>query len=158
MTLQLADRSQVYPEGNIEDVLGKVDKFIFPMDFIMLDFEADKKVSIILGRPFLATWKTLIDVQKGELTMRVNDQQVTFNMLDAMKSPGEIEDCNFITIVDFVVVERLHSWCSKEEINVVTFEELDGEEHGAANIAWSGEKQPFRIVEQIQQRELTPDQ
>ncbi|KAH9667508.1 hypothetical protein KPL70_021064 [Citrus sinensis] len=75
-----------------------------------------------------------------------------------VKSPDEIEDCNFISVVDFVVVERLHSCCSKEEINVVTFEELNDEDRGAANIAWSGEKQLFRIDEQIQQRELTPDQ
>ena len=60
--------------------------------------------------------------------------------------------------MDFVVAERLHGYCSKEEINAVTFEELDDEDCGAANIAWSGEKQPFRIDEQIQQRELTPDQ
>ncbi|KAH9771738.1 hypothetical protein KPL71_012802 [Citrus sinensis] len=158
VTLQLADRSHAYPEGKIEDVLVKVDKFIFLVDFIVLDFEADKEVPIILERPFLATGKTLIDVQKGELTMRVNDQQVTFNVLDAMKSPDEIEDCNFISAVDFIIAERLHSCCSKEEINVVTIEELDDEDHGAANIAWSGEKQPFRINEQIQQRELTPDQ
>ncbi|XP_024043254.1 uncharacterized protein LOC112099949 [Citrus clementina] len=64
VTLQLADRSHAYPEGKIEDVLVKVDKFIFPVDFIVLDFEADKEVPIILGRLFLATEKTLIDVQK----------------------------------------------------------------------------------------------
>ena len=57
--------------------------------------------------------------------MRVNDQHVTFNVLDAMKSSDEIEDCNFISVVDFVVKERLHNCCSKKEINVVTFEELD---------------------------------
>ena len=90
--------------------------------------------------------------------MRVNDQQVTFNVQDAMKSPDEIENCNFISVVDFVVAEKLYSCCSKEEINIVTLEELDSEDHGAANIAWSGEKQPFRIDEQTQQRELTPDQ
>ena len=49
VTLQLVDRSHVYPEGKIEDVLVKVDKFIFPVDFIVLDFEADKEVAIILG-------------------------------------------------------------------------------------------------------------
>ncbi|KAH9725220.1 hypothetical protein KPL70_007791 [Citrus sinensis] len=92
VTLQLAGRSHAYPKGKIEDVLVKVDKFIFPVDFIVLDFEAGKEVPIILGRPFLATGKTLIDVQKGELTMRMHDQQVTFNVLDAMKSPDEIED------------------------------------------------------------------
>ena len=74
MALQLVDRFQAYLERKIEDVLVKVDKFIFLVDFIVLDFEADKEVPIILGRPFLATGKTLTDVQKGELPMQVNDQ------------------------------------------------------------------------------------
>ncbi|KAH9716271.1 hypothetical protein KPL71_021404 [Citrus sinensis] len=115
ITLQLADRSHAYLEGKIEDVLVKVGKFIFPVDFIVLDFEADKKVPIILGRPFLATEKTLIDVQKGELTMRVNDQQVTFNVLEAMKNPDELEDCNFLSVVDFVVADRIDRCCSQEQ-------------------------------------------
>ncbi|KAK4260623.1 hypothetical protein QN277_003716 [Acacia crassicarpa] len=78
VTLQLADRSIVLPEGMIEDVPVKVDKFIFPVDFIILDFEADGDVPILLGRPFMATGSALIDVEKGELTMSVNDDQVTF--------------------------------------------------------------------------------
>ncbi|MGI4673517.1 retropepsin-like aspartic protease [Klebsiella pneumoniae] len=65
MTLQLADRTITYPRGIVEDVLVKVDKLIFPADFVILDFEEDKKIPIILGRPFLATGRTLIDVQKG---------------------------------------------------------------------------------------------
>ncbi|XP_062081084.1 uncharacterized protein LOC133785884 [Humulus lupulus] len=74
VTLQLADRSMAHLEGNIEDVLVQVDEFIFLADFIILNYEADKDVPIILGRPFLATGRTLIDVQKWELTMRVNAQ------------------------------------------------------------------------------------
>ena len=62
MILQLANRSHAYLEGKIEDVLVNVDKFIFPVDFLVLDFEADKKVSVILERPFLTTGKTLIDM------------------------------------------------------------------------------------------------
>ncbi|KAJ9566127.1 hypothetical protein OSB04_002093 [Centaurea solstitialis] len=72
--IQLADKSIVWPKGNIEDVLVRVDKFILPADFIILDCEVDADIPIILGRPFLATGRTLIDVQKGELTMRVQDQ------------------------------------------------------------------------------------
>ncbi|KAL5570394.1 hypothetical protein UlMin_026969 [Ulmus minor] len=55
VTLQLVDRSFAHPEGKIVDVLIRVDKFVFPADFIILDFEADREVPIILGRPFLAT-------------------------------------------------------------------------------------------------------
>ena len=64
VTLQLADRSLKHPQGVIEDVLVKVDKFIVPTNFIVLDMEEDKEIPIILGRPFLATGKVMIDVQK----------------------------------------------------------------------------------------------
>ena len=113
VTFQLADRSHIYPEGKIEDVLVKVDKFIFLVDFIVLNFEADKGVPIILGRLFLATRKTLIYVQKIELTMKVNDQQVTFNMLEVMKNPDEGEDCNFISSVDLFATKRINMWYNK---------------------------------------------
>ncbi|KAK4280234.1 hypothetical protein QN277_011881 [Acacia crassicarpa] len=79
--LQLADCSIVLLEGKIEDVLVKVDKLIFPVDFIILDFEEDQEILILMGRPFMATGRTLIDVEKGELTMRVNDNHVTFSIL-----------------------------------------------------------------------------
>ena len=72
VTLQMADRSIKHPRGVIEDVLVKVDKFIFPADFVVLDMEEDRDIPIILGRPFLATGKALIDVQKGELRLRVD--------------------------------------------------------------------------------------
>ncbi|XP_012448622.1 uncharacterized protein LOC105771772 [Gossypium raimondii] len=75
--LQLMNSSLAYLEGKIEDVFVKVDNFIFPDDFIMLDFEAGREVLIIIGRPFLAMGRMLVDVQKGELTMRVEDDKVT---------------------------------------------------------------------------------
>ncbi|XP_063942853.1 uncharacterized protein LOC135150473 [Daucus carota subsp. sativus] len=67
MYLQLADRSITYPRGIVEDVLVKVDKLIFPADFVVLDFEEDKKIPIILGRPFLATGQTLIVCKRESL-------------------------------------------------------------------------------------------
>ncbi|XP_038889279.1 uncharacterized protein LOC120079183 [Benincasa hispida] len=93
VTLQLVDRSITHPEGKIEYVLVQVDKFIFPADFIILDYEADIEVLIILGRLFLATGRALIDIQKGELTIRVDDQQVKFNVLNALKYQGDMENC-----------------------------------------------------------------
>ncbi|KAI3672920.1 hypothetical protein L6452_39022 [Arctium lappa] len=108
ITLQLADKSIAHPKGKIEDVLVQVEKFIFPADFIILDFEADKDIPIILGRRFLATGRTLIDVQKGELTMRLNEQNVTFNVFNSMKYPDDKEEC--FTLSD------IESLCHKEEI------------------------------------------
>ena len=67
----MADRSLKHPKGVIEDSLVKVNKFIFPEDFIILDMKEDKEIPIILGKPFLATGKAMIDVQKEELKLRV---------------------------------------------------------------------------------------
>ncbi|XP_027364510.1 uncharacterized protein LOC113871613 [Abrus precatorius] len=64
ITLQLADRSYTYPYAVVEDLLVKVDKFIFPADFVILDIEVDVDIPLILGRPFLAIGRALIDVQK----------------------------------------------------------------------------------------------
>ena len=77
VSLKLADRSLTHSHGIIEDVLVKVDKFIFPADFIILDMQEDKEVLIILGRPFLAMGRATIDVQKGELRLRVQEEEVT---------------------------------------------------------------------------------
>ncbi|KAL4361204.1 hypothetical protein GQ457_04G025620 [Hibiscus cannabinus] len=97
--LQLADRSYVHPEGKIEDILVRVDKFIFPADFIVLDCEANEHAPVILGRPFLATGRMLIDCEKGELTIRVNDQQVTVNIFKSLKQPDDPEECQTISAV-----------------------------------------------------------
>ncbi|KAL0373948.1 UNVERIFIED_CONTAM: hypothetical protein Sradi_3310500 [Sesamum radiatum] len=85
ITLQLADRSIKYPRRIVEDVLVKVEKFIIPVDFIVLDMEEDVNMPLILGRPFLATSRALIDVHKGQLTLRVNDEHVVFNVFKPMK-------------------------------------------------------------------------
>ncbi|KAL4368692.1 hypothetical protein GQ457_05G026020 [Hibiscus cannabinus] len=73
--LQLTDHSYVQPEGKIEDILVKVDKFIFPADFLILDCVANIDAPIILGRPFLATGRVLFDFGNEELIFRVDDQQ-----------------------------------------------------------------------------------
>ena len=80
ITLQMADRSMAQPEGVLEDVLVKVGKFIFPVDFVVMKMEEDNQVPLLLGRPFLATGAALIDVQKGELTLRVGNEAMHFNL------------------------------------------------------------------------------
>ncbi|XP_038902448.1 uncharacterized protein LOC120089094 [Benincasa hispida] len=97
VTLQLADRTIKYPEGKIEDVLVKVDNLIFPADFIILDYETDREVPIILGFPILATGKVLINVHKGELTMCMDNEEVKFNVLNELKFPDS-EDCQLNSI------------------------------------------------------------
>ena len=78
--LQMVDRSMAQPEGVLEDVLVKVRKFIFPMDFVVMKMEEDNQVPLLLGRPFLATGAALIDVKMGELTLRVGNEAIDFNL------------------------------------------------------------------------------
>lgn len=108
VTLQLADRSLTYPRGIIEDVLIKVDKFIFPIDFLILDMEEDKDVPLILGRPFLATGGAIIDVQKCQLILRLGEEQISFNVFKAMRFPTESDSCFQIDVIDSVIENNFH--------------------------------------------------
>ncbi|GJV36450.1 reverse transcriptase domain-containing protein [Tanacetum coccineum] len=78
--LELADRSTVHPKGVAEDVFVKVGKFYFPADFVVVDYDVDPRAPLILGRPFLRTAKALIDVHGEEMTLRVNDEAITFKV------------------------------------------------------------------------------
>ncbi|GJR24773.1 reverse transcriptase domain-containing protein [Tanacetum coccineum] len=80
MTLELADRSISKPMGIAKDISVKVGVFHFPADFVVVDFEPDPRVPLILGRCFLKTGRALIDVHKGELTLRIGSEAITYNL------------------------------------------------------------------------------
>nr|GFD44985.1 reverse transcriptase domain-containing protein [Tanacetum cinerariifolium] len=79
---ELADRTISKPTGVAENVFVKVGKFYFLTDFVILDFVADPRIPLILGRPFLSTAHALIDVYKGEITLRHDDQSLTLKCSD----------------------------------------------------------------------------
>ncbi|XP_040941201.1 uncharacterized protein [Gossypium hirsutum] len=93
-----------------------------------IDCKADKDVPIILGRPFLATGRTVIDVQKGELTMGVNGQQITFNVFKALKCATDIDKCHAISLLDFVVEEEFEKEYHDKEHNESDSIDIDDEE------------------------------
>ncbi|GJU54989.1 reverse transcriptase domain-containing protein [Tanacetum coccineum] len=106
MSLELVDRSITYPKDLAEDVYVKVGKFHFPADFVVVDFEADPRVPLILGRSFLKTGRTLIDVYEGEITLRVDNEAVTFNLDQTMKySSTNDKSVNRIDIIDEICEE-----------------------------------------------------
>nr|GFB80524.1 reverse transcriptase domain-containing protein [Tanacetum cinerariifolium] len=80
MTLKLADRTESKPVGIAKDVKVKVGMFHFPADFVVVDFKPDPRVPLILGRCFLKTSRALIDVHKGELTLRIRNEAITYNL------------------------------------------------------------------------------
>ena len=114
ITLQMADRSMVKPEGVLEDVLVTVGKFVFPVDFIILDMEADSQVPLLLGRPFLATGAALIDMQKGVLTLRVGEEASAFNLIKSMQNIDiDRENCNVVDDV-YTYNPDVHNDCNAQ--------------------------------------------
>ncbi|GER45726.1 retrotransposon gag protein [Striga asiatica] len=111
MCLQLADRSIRYPKGVVEDVLVRVGKLIIPVDFVVLDVgdvhENGKDHTILLGRPFMATTNTLIDVKNGTLNITVLGESVSISVREATSasSVNFVEECAFVDVADSFVGE-----------------------------------------------------
>nr|GEX79357.1 hypothetical protein [Tanacetum cinerariifolium] len=101
MVLELDDRTISKPTGVAENVFVKVGKFYFPADFVILDFVADPRVPLILGRPFLSTAHALIDVYEGEITLRHDDQSLTLKCGDTPSiSYNNLESLNKVDLID----------------------------------------------------------
>nr|GEX23366.1 reverse transcriptase domain-containing protein [Tanacetum cinerariifolium] len=102
MTLEFADRSISQPIGVAEDVYVKVEKFHFLGDFVVVDFDADTRVPLILGRSFLKTRRALINVIEVELTFRVGKEAITFNLDQTSRYSANYNDmtANRIDVID----------------------------------------------------------
>nr|GFA76401.1 reverse transcriptase domain-containing protein [Tanacetum cinerariifolium] len=106
MVLELADRTISKPTGVAENVFAKVGKFYFPANFVILDFVADPRVPLILGRPFLSTVHALIDVYEGEITLRHDDQSFTLKCGDTPSiSYNNLESLNKVDLIDVTCEE-----------------------------------------------------
>ncbi|RDX63340.1 hypothetical protein CR513_58245, partial [Mucuna pruriens] len=118
MTIQLANKRIIQPLGVLEDVLVQVNELIFPTDFYVLDMEDEtsgKESTLILGRPFLMTARTQIDVHVGTVSMEFGDTLVQFNIFEATKHPTEDHSLFGIDVIEELVKEyfQLNS-CSED--------------------------------------------
>lgn len=123
LIIQLANRSNARPAGVVEDVLVQVNDLIFPADFYILDMEGETKSSrspMILGRPFMKTTKTKIDVDDGTMSMEFGDIVAKFNIFDGMKHPLEEHSVFHIELISDLVDET----CS--ELFSLDFPSLSG--------------------------------
>ncbi|GJY89078.1 reverse transcriptase domain-containing protein [Tanacetum coccineum] len=127
MTLELADRSISQPIGIAEDVDGKVGKFQFPADFVVVDFDADPRVPLILERSFLKSRRALIDVYEGELTLHDRKEAVTFNLDQTSRYSSNYDD---MTANQIDVIEMAYEEYSQEVI-------------GFSNVIASGNPTPY---------------
>nr|GFB20281.1 reverse transcriptase domain-containing protein [Tanacetum cinerariifolium] len=106
MVLELADRTISKPTGVAENVFVKVGKFYFLADFVFIDFVADRRIPLILGRPFLSTAHALIDVYEGEITLRHDDQSLTLKCGDTPYN--NLESLNKVDLIDATCEEYSH--------------------------------------------------
>ena len=96
ITLSLVDRSMKIPKGTIEDVLVQVDKFYYPVDFVVLDTKpvtvGASYVPIILSRPFLATSNAIINFQNGVMQLTFGNMTLELNIFHLGKKPTHLEE------------------------------------------------------------------
>ncbi|CAN6544153.1 unnamed protein product [Malus baccata var. baccata] len=122
--IQLADRSNAYPKGVLEDVLVQVDHLIFPADFYVLDMEDSTHSSpspLLLGRPFMKTAQTKIDVAKGAVTMAFGGDMINFKISESVENTNDVRSCCAIN-----VIENIGQECStlvKKNVPQPTIEE-----------------------------------
>ncbi|CAH9079808.1 unnamed protein product [Cuscuta epithymum] len=129
--IQLADRSSIYPKGVVEDVLIKVENLVFPVDFYILEMEADNQATpILLGRPFLKTSQTKIDVSNGSLTLEFDDQKVEFNIFDSTKKQIKQSLCS----LNVFEPQTSPIFVEKEAEKTSLFEEEEKIEHKVEEI------------------------
>ncbi|GJX35740.1 reverse transcriptase domain-containing protein [Tanacetum coccineum] len=127
MKLELADRSISEPIGIVEDVYVTVGKFQFPANFVVVDFEPDPRVPLILGRSFLKTSRALIDVYEGEITLRVDREAITFNLDQTLRYTANYN----------------HMTANRIDVINMAYEEYSQEVLGFSNVISSGNPTPY---------------
>ncbi|CAN6546992.1 unnamed protein product [Malus baccata var. baccata] len=137
VVIQLADHSNRYPKGLYEDVLVQMNKLIFPVDFFVLEMEHDPMpaaLPLILGRPFLRTARTKIDVYDGTLTMEIDGEIVKFRIFNAMRYPSDFESCFSIDMFDYFVQDCFNEGVEQDNlekalVHSITHVNLNYSEH-----------------------------
>ncbi|XP_049357115.1 uncharacterized protein LOC125821791 [Solanum verrucosum] len=162
MRLFMADRSIKDLVGILYDILVKVDRFISLDDFFILDCEIDVEIRLILGRPFLATGRALVDVESREVKFWVNEDEVTFNIFKSMKPPTDIHVVSTDDIIDKAVDSVSHLMCMNEPLEVVlaNYDESEIQGFGEVVVALTGlggySKTPIKLDIDLKNRENPP--
>ncbi|GJQ96859.1 reverse transcriptase domain-containing protein [Tanacetum coccineum] len=126
MSIRLANHNYQYPMGVAENMLIQVRKFVFPVDFLILQMEEDDKVPLILGRPFLHTADAIIRVKNKELNLGVEDDKITFLINKAMQHSHSNDDTFFrIDVIDEVTEEELDALLDDSESFLSTSEKIN---------------------------------
>lgn len=128
MLIQLADHCLVHPIGVLEDLLVQVKNLVFLADFFIMEIESEGAQMILVGRSFLKTSRTKIDVHSGSMTMEFDSETVTFNIYDAMKYPDMETNISMMDIIEPFeqeVCQTIH----QDRLKITLEEGLDSQEY-----------------------------
>ncbi|XP_042012082.1 uncharacterized protein LOC121760489 [Salvia splendens] len=120
IVIQLADRSCISPEGVLENVIGKVHDFLYPADFHVIKMSENESVEssgVLLGRPFLRTTKTIIDVFYGTICLDYHGEKFTFIIDESMRKPLDVENLHAVDIINPLVQEYLETELLHQQID-----------------------------------------
>ncbi|GJT14543.1 DNA-directed DNA polymerase [Tanacetum coccineum] len=108
MCIELANKSTQIPRGITENDIVKINRFVFLVDFVVLDMKEDHKIPIILGRPFLATAHAMINVFNKKISFEVEDETITFDIEKSMRFPPSDDDtCHSVDMIDLSILDHI---------------------------------------------------
>ncbi|GKE17353.1 DNA-directed DNA polymerase, partial [Tanacetum coccineum] len=141
MCIELENKSTQYPRGIAENVIVKIDKFIFPVDFVVLDMKEDYKIPIVLGRPFLATAHAMVDVFNKKISFKVGNETITFDIEKSMKfSTPEDDECLSIDLIDNVVSDLVKEILPLSTLDSFLFEPIINYQQKINSNLWEEEE------------------
>ncbi|GJY39070.1 DNA-directed DNA polymerase [Tanacetum coccineum] len=137
MCIKLADKSTQIPRGIAENVIAKIDRFVFPVDFVVLDMREDHKIPIILGRPFLATAYAMIDVFNKKISFEVGDETITFDIEKSIRFPPSDDDtCHSVDIIDLSILNHVQEILPSEPFDSFLFKPINHNLPTKINSLW----------------------
>ncbi|GJT88164.1 reverse transcriptase domain-containing protein [Tanacetum coccineum] len=120
MCIELLNKTTQFPKGIAENAVVKIDKIVFPVDFVILDMEEDHRIPIILGRQFLATTHAMIDVFNKKISFEVGDETFTFDLEKSMRFPPSDEDtCHSADIIDLSMLDNIKEILPPNHVNSI---------------------------------------
>nr|GEX57832.1 hypothetical protein [Tanacetum cinerariifolium] len=143
-------KSTQIPRGVAKNVIVKIDRFVFPVDFVVLDMKEDHKISIILGRPFLDTAHAMIDVFNKKISFEVGNETITFDIEKSMRFPPSDDDtCHSVDIIELSILNHVQEILSSEPFDSFLFEPINLNLPTKINSLWDDNEGEQDLINQI---------
>lgn len=149
MAIHLANNMVTFPIGICEDLLVRIDKFVFPANFGVLDMEEDNQVPIIIRRPFLSPERALVDIRESKLTLRVGEDGMTFGVDRVMKHSKICDNLVFsMDIFDALLEKEMQGWKNNDSKGYMTLKDIEFDaEHDLAELERLLEESEFEEIQ-----------